>query len=100
MTIDKKVTCTFTCHRPEKLTVPEWKIESFLEKSIRNAINDGYVNFIHGAQRGVDLMAAMIVLSLKEEYPQLCLITAIPFEGFDNDFDAAWKEKLKRAVDN
>lgn len=45
-------------------------------------------------------MAAMIVLSLKEEYPQLCLITAIPFEDFDNDFDAAWKEKLKRAVDN
>ena len=95
--IDKTRTCAFTGHRPEKLTLSAEELEIRLETAIRQAITNGYDTFVHGAQRGVDLIAAMTVLRLKKEYPRIRLITAIPFEGFDRDFEPEWKAALDLA---
>lgn len=51
-------TCTFTGHRPERLSFPESDVITWLEKEIRIAISKGYSTFISGMQRGVDLWAA------------------------------------------
>ena len=98
MLIPKKTTCAFTGHRPEKLTLSMEEIENRLEAEIRKAIKDGYKTFINGAQRGVDLYAAMVVLELEKEFPEISLITAIPFEGFDRNFEAVWKNRLNKAI--
>lgn len=73
----------FTGHRPEKLDMSERKVKSALLKEIMRAIDDGFNVFISGMARGVDMWAAEIVLELKEEHPDLKLIAAIPFEGFE-----------------
>jgi len=41
----------FTGHRPEKLTIPEEKIKTFLDKQIQKAITDGYITFLSGMAR-------------------------------------------------
>ncbi len=47
--------CCFTGHRPEKLKQPEKEITARLEAAIRAAIHDGFVTFISGMARGVDI---------------------------------------------
>ena len=54
-----------------------------LEAAIKEAIVDGHNVFISGMARGVDMWAAEIVLELKEKYPDIKLIAAVPFEGFE-----------------
>ena len=60
-------TCTFTGHRPERLELPEKQVIQWLDEQIRQAINDGYTEFITGMQRGVDIWAAEAVLKLRNE---------------------------------
>lgn len=68
--------CCFTGHRPEKLNMPETEVIAWLESEIRKAIDDGFVTFISGMARGVDIWAAEIVLRLRDEGkadpPYLC----------------------------
>ena len=73
----------FTGHRPEKLDMPEGKVKSALLREIMKAIEDGFNVFISGMARGVDMLATEIVLELKEEHPDIKLIAAVPFEGFE-----------------
>ena len=63
--------CCFTGHRPEKLNVSESFVIEGLEKEIRQAIADGMNVFITGMARGTDIWAALIVLSLREENPDI-----------------------------
>lgn len=79
----RKLRVCFTGHRPEKLTMPEERVKDFLLEEIRKAIDDGFKVFITGMARGVDMWAAEIVLKLKEKNPDIKLIAAIPFEGFE-----------------
>ena len=65
--IDVEHAVCFTGHRPERLDMAENKVQEWLETQIRNAIDDGYTDFISGMQRGVDLWAAEIVLKIREE---------------------------------
>ena len=66
----RKHRCCFTGHRPEKLHKPEEQIKKDLEKAILQAVDDGFVTFISGMARGVDIWAAEIVLRLRESNPQ------------------------------
>ena len=81
--LKRKHRVCFTGHRPEKLDMAEGKVKSALLREIMKAIDDGFNVFISGMARGVDMWAAEIVLELKEEHPDLKLIAAIPFEGFE-----------------
>lgn len=92
----RKHRCCFTGHRPEKLTKSETEITALLEAAIRAAVNDGFVTFISGMARGVDLWAAEIVLRLRDAGAPIHLICASPFEGFERSWPADWQKRYRR----
>ena len=87
----RKHRCCFTGHRPEKLHEPEEQIKKELEKAILQAVDDGFVTFISGMARGVDIWAAEIVLRLRESNPAIHLVAASPYRGFESRWSADWQ---------
>lgn len=87
--------CCFTGHRPEKLGVSEAVVVAGLKKEIRTAIADGFQTFISGMARGVDLWAADIVLSLRDEGAAIRLICASPYRGFEVRWSQEWQERYR-----
>ncbi len=88
----------FTGHRPEKLTRNEKAIKEDLEKEIRQAITDGLTVFITGMARGVDIWAAQIVLSLRDEGCPVKLMCACPYDGFEEGWKREWQEQYKNIL--
>ena len=95
--LEKNRSCCFTGHRPEKLTAEEAEIKTALFREIKLAVNSGVKNFYTGMARGVDLWAAEIVLAFKKDFPELRLICAIPYQGFEKRWALQW-QKLYRCV--
>ena len=89
----RKHRCCFTGHRPEKLHKPEEQIKKDLEKAILQAVDDGFVTFISGMARGVDIWAAEIVLRLRESNPAIHLVAASPYRGFESRWSADWQSR-------
>lgn len=89
----RKKRCCFTGHRPQKLTRSEAAVRRDLEKAIVEAIEAGYTTFITGMAYGVDIWAGEIVLRLKRSNPELHLIAAVPFGGFESRWSREWKER-------
>ena len=87
--------CCFTGHRPEKLSVDENEARILLKKEIRHSINDGFITFISGMARGIDIWAAETVLKLKKEGNDIHLLCACPFEGFEKCWSDNWKENYR-----
>lgn len=85
--------CCFTGHRPEKLNRSEAEIKKDLEADILQAINDGFVTYITGMARGVDIWAGEIVLQLRKQNPNLHLIAASPYEGFESRWSVDWQSR-------
>ena len=93
------LTCCFSGPRPKNYP---WgsdraraaKIAEELETAVRAAIGRGYRHFISGMAAGIDLLAAKIVLRLREDMPQkgITLEAAIPFPSQPK----RWKEETKR----
>ena len=84
--------CCFTGHRPEKLGIPEKIIYEKLSDAIDLARSRGIVTFICGMAQGFDLWAGSAVLQKKEIDPEIKLICATPFTGFENRWNSHWKE--------
>ena len=89
----RKKRCCFTGHRPQKLTRSEGAIRHDLEKVIVKAIEAGYTTVITGMAYGVDIWAGEVVVRLREENPELHLIAAVPFDGFESRWSREWKER-------
>ena len=96
-------TVAFTGHRPEKLpwgtndNSPEGTLFKFrLREALEYLIGRGYVNFLSGAARGFDTIAAEIVISLREVYPWVRLTVVLPCA----DQAARWNAEDKRRWDN
>ena len=85
--------CCFTGHRPEKLRRPVDDIKVDLENEILRAIKEGCTTFITGMAYGTDIWAGNIVVRLKDRFPDLKLIAAVPFPQFANGWTAEWKER-------
>ncbi|MBQ8550660.1 MAG: DUF1273 family protein [Clostridia bacterium] len=97
--------CCFTGHRPEKCSFKYDKrcgefvvLADELENQIIAAINDGFDTFYCGGAKGFDLLAAEILVSLREKY-KIKIILVIPFEGQEKGFSAEWKRRYKYALD-
>lgn len=80
-------TVCFTGHRPNKLggfdernPVADY-VKQELKTAVLWAIKDGYRRFICGGALGVDTWAAEIVLSMKEDHPDVTLTIARPFKS-------------------
>lgn len=91
--------CCFTGHRPEKLILSEAsipvienKIKALLRPVIRDMLSRDKTIFITGMSRGFDLWAADIVLQEKILNPEIKLVCALPFSGFEQRW--AKKDRL------
>lgn len=84
--------CAFTGHRPEKLNATEESIRELLYCEIMASYIDGFRVFISGMARGVDMWAADIVLSLRENIEDMKLMCAVPYKGVER----SWSEKDRR----
>ena len=88
--------CAFTGHRPEKMPWSkdengplgiEFKFR--LRETLEYLIGRGYTDFLSGGSRGFDMMAAEIILSLRETYPWIRLTLVCPWNGQADK----WEEK-------
>lgn len=87
---------SFTGHRPNKLGGYEkaqnkrliWALYHTIEKQIE----DGAHTFISGMALGIDTWAARCVIKLKEKYPHIKLVCAIPCANHS----AKWKEPSQK----
>lgn len=86
--IARDKTCCFTGHRPEKLQRSHEDCIASLCKAIMDAYEAGYRTYISGMARGTDLWAFHCALMLRSLYPEVRVIAAIPFEGFEKSWDA------------
>lgn len=85
--IAKDRACCFTGHRIIATQFRE-SLPRQLEIQIRHLIEVGTTDFITGGALGFDTIAAQTVLALKQEFPQIRLILALPCK----DQDQRWKE--------
>ena len=84
----KNQTCCFTGHR--NIPVNDYhKIQKRLEEEIVSLIHQGVRYFGTGGALGFDTMAALSVLELKLEYPDIRLILVLPCK----DQTRGWNEK-------
>ncbi len=91
-------TACFSGHRSQKLP---WGfnedderckiMQKTLRQEIIKAIKKGYDTFLCGMALGFDMICAETVLSLKQEYPYIKLIGALPCKNQD----CKWSEKEK-----
>lgn len=95
----RKSRCCFTGHRPQKLRRPIDDIKVDLENEIIAAIKEGYTTFITGMAAGTDIWAGNIVVRLKDRFPNVKLIAAVPFPEFSDGWETEWQEKYKRLLD-
>lgn len=91
--------CCFTGHRPEKLNMPEREVKERLRKAIREAINDGFITFITGMARGVDMWAGEIVLEERKNDNRIKLICASPFKDFEKSWDIVEKNRYNKIME-
>ena len=95
----------FTGHRPEKLTISESDAKAWLYEAIQSAIADGHTTFISGMARGVDIWAAEVVLSIRDNvqadaYRNIKLICASPYEGFERSWSENWQMRYRHIMDS
>lgn len=83
----------FTGHRPEKLNISEKEVKERLRVAIKKAIDDGYVTFISGMARGVDMWAAEIVIEERKKNDNIKLICAPPYDGFEKSWSFLEKHR-------
>ena len=91
--------CCFTGHRTQKLRRTEEEIKNDLETAIKQAIADGYTTFITGMAYGVDIWAGQIIVQLRKGNPELHLIAAIPFPGFEDRWSSVYKREYRELLD-
>lgn len=98
-------TCCFTGHRPDKLygynpsIQGNYKILIQLKENIIKMIDSGVDTFISGMALGIDTWAARIVLKLKETYPHIKLVAAIPCANHSGRWVQSSKDEWQMIVD-
>jgi uncharacterized phage-like protein YoqJ len=91
--------CCFTGHRPPKLSRPVDDIKVDLENEILASIDKGYTTFITGMACGTDIWAGNIVVRLKDRFPDLRLIAAVPFPAFPDGWEPVWRKKYETLLE-
>ena len=106
---DRKLTCCFTGHRPEKLP---WgrdetdencaALKALIAVLLEGLYEDGYRRFICGMAEGADLYFGEAAAALREERPDIILEAAVPFRGQERDYPPETRaryDRLLRACD-
>jgi uncharacterized phage-like protein YoqJ len=90
-------TAAFTGHRWYDSSRKQCVIEK-LEGCVREAYKNGITNFISGMAIGFDLLAAELVLSLKQECPAITLTAALPFGEQASRFNERNKSRYYKCL--
>ena len=96
---EKRRAAAVTGHRPNKIggynphAPLRLAIREELKKTVRQLIGEGYNTFISGMALGVDQDFAKVVLDLKNEFPHIRMVAAVPFAGQDGN----WPEDSRLA---
>ena len=80
---EKEKSITFTGHRIIPLVRQE-EVRKQLTAAVAFACESGMTRFYCGMALGFDMMAAEVVLSLKDKFPNIRLIAVVPFLGQSN----------------
>lgn len=100
--------CCFTGYRPAKFPFSVYDTESVEYKKFENSLieeilklcNSGCRTFYTGMAMGFDIIAAEIVLLVKNAYnTPLELICVLPFKDQGNTFGLFWKTKYDNIID-
>ena len=75
----RAATAAFTGHRFVDASLRE-HVKKRLTRAVLDAYGNGIRNFISGFAIGFDMMAAEVVVSLKQIYPDIILTAAVPFK--------------------
>lgn len=94
----RKRRACFTGHRPEKLHINEEAVRTILANAVDTAIANGFVTFISGMARGVDIWAAEIVLERKKHNPDIRLICALPHPDFERGWRDSWQQRYREIL--
>lgn len=98
-------TVCFTGHRPQKLP---WGYNENDERcismrnrtkiEIENSIKKGYHTFLCGMALGFDMICAEIVLELKQKYPYIKLIGAIPCKNQSSQWPKSQQDRYSNLI--
>lgn len=93
--------CCFTGHRPERSPFEfdagneqYRKMVSRLLTAIAKKLEEGCTVFYTGMARGFDILAAEQVLAFRLKRPDIKLIAAVPFEGFERSWQDEWRDRF------
>lgn len=93
MEYNRETTACFTGHR----TYDGSRNEE-LATAIRRLYDDGYRTFLCGMAVGFDLIAADVVLSLRNELKGLQVVAVVPFEGMQSRFSNSQRALFERVI--
>ena len=97
-----KLTCAITGYRPSRFRFKYnennkdcKRIKRRMEEQFSLLYQKGVHHFIVGGTLGVDMWAGEILLAMKEksEFSEIKLTMALPFEGYDVDWDRVSRER-------
>lgn len=98
--------CCFTGYRPQKFPFslvdanPELdELIHMLEVSIYKLIKMGCRTFYSGMAMGFDILAAEAVLKLREHFPEVKLICALPYSTQANSYDDNWLYRYTEIIE-
>ncbi len=91
-------TIAFTGHR----FIPfdrQPKVKSLLRQSIANIYKQGFFTYYCGMAMGFDLLAAEVIISMKEQgFPNLKLIAVVPYRNQSERFSQRDKQRYNNAL--
>lgn len=96
--IRKENTACFTGHRI--LPSNDSAIKKKIEKEIRILINQGITTYLCGMAIGFDMLAAEVILKLRNEFPNLKLVAVIPCLNQNAKFSIKDKTRYKHIIKN
>ena len=90
------LTCAFTGHRPSKLSYlrnadhPDYRrLSDMLRAVCLELYGEGFTRFLSGMALGVDMLAAEVVLKVREEHPEVSLACVLPCRDQANRWQEA-----------
>lgn len=92
-TEDARALC-FTGHRPNKLgrtQQEEDELRLRLHQRIVQAFSEGFTTFYCGMAMGADIIAGELVISLRQQYPELRLVAVLPFPDQSRGWPFSWR---------
>lgn len=104
----KELSCCFTGYRPEKFPFSLEKdtknlnaFENKLYNTIFSLPLEGVVRFYCGMAEGFDIIAAEVVLDLREgiKNSSVELIAVVPFKTQSSGFSKKWKERYDKILE-